>query len=281
MAEPDPYAYLDYRVFLEAWFEQKKTTNPRFSHRAVASSVGERSPSFLADVIKGRRNLTSVRRDALATLIGLEPDERDWFELLVALDQAADLNERGRIWEKMAGTKRFREARQLEGDSFSYLTHWYYSAIRELVRRPDFREDPAWICKALSPEVTADEAAEALRALWALGMLTRDENGRVNQAEGSIATPRQIAGLAAHNYHAGMLTLAVDGIRSFPSTERHYVGVTVCVPEAAIPNLKKELNWFASHLLELCETADGDPERVYQLHLAMLPLSKSHEEVDP
>jgi len=280
MDSPDIYAYLDYRVFLEAWFESKKATHPRFSHRAFASRVGERSPSFLADVIKGRRNLTSVRRDSVATIVGLNPDERDWFELLVALDQAADLDERGRIWEKMAGTKRFREAKQLEGDSFAYLTHWYYPAIRELVRRPDFIEDPVWIANALSPEITEEEASEALRALWALGMLVRDDEGNAIQAEGSIATPRQVAGLAAHNYHAGMLTRAVDGIRAFKSTERHYIGVTVCVPEDRIPALKKELNWFASHILDLCESSDGDPERVYQLHLAMLPLSKSIEELD-
>jgi len=281
MDMPDPFAYLDYRVYLEAWFEKKKASNPRFSHRSFASRVGERSPSFLADVIKGRRNLTAIRRDAVATLLGLSPDERDWFELLVALDQAADLDERGRVWEKMAGTKRFREARQLEGDSFAYLTHWYYPAIRELVRRADFVEDAGWIATQLSPEITEEEASEALRSLWALGMLTRDEQGRPVQAEGSIATPRQVAGLAAHNYHAGMLGRALDGIRAFKSVERHYIGVTVCVSESRIPALKKELNWFASHLLDLCESCEEDPERVYQLHLAMLPLSKAAEESDP
>jgi len=280
MDAPDPFAYLDYRVLLDAWFEKKKSSNPRFSHRSFANRVGERSPSFLADIIKGRRNLTPVRRDSVATIMELTPDERDWFELLVALDQAADLDERGRIWEKMAGTKRFREARQLEGDSFAYLTHWYYPAIRELVRRSDFVEDPKWIATALSPEITEDEAAEALRSLWTLGMLTRSEDGRPTQADGSIATPRQVAGLAAHNYHAGMLGRAVEGIRAFKSVERHYVGVTVCVAETQVPALKKELNWFASHLLDLCESCEDAPERVYQLHLAMLPLSKATEDRD-
>jgi uncharacterized protein (TIGR02147 family) len=280
MDAPDPFAYLDYRVFLDAWFEKKKASNPRFSHRSFASRVGERSPSFLADIIKGRRNLTAVRRDAVATIVGLTPDERDWFELLVALDQAADLDERGRIWEKMAGTKRFREARQLEGDSFAYLTYWYYPAIRELVQRPDFVEEPAWIAQTLRPEITEEEAEQALRALWSLGMLTRGADGKPVQAEGSIATPRQVAGLAAHNYHAGMLGRAIEGIRGFKSAERHYIGVTVCVPESQIPALKKELNGFASHFLDLCESNEAPPERVYQCHLALLPLSKPTSNLD-
>ena len=36
MSLPDLYAYLDYRKYLEDWFDARKAANPRFSHRMFA-----------------------------------------------------------------------------------------------------------------------------------------------------------------------------------------------------------------------------------------------------
>jgi uncharacterized protein (TIGR02147 family) len=281
MPRPDIFAYLDYRAFLEAWFAWRKEENPRVSHRAIARRVGERSPSFLADLIKGRRNLTAVRRDALSKVVGLDEDEDAFFALLVAFEQAADVDEKQRVWERVAGTKRFRAARRIEGDSYAYLAHWYYPAVRELVRRPDFQLDPAWVAAELRPPISAEEAQQALAALWNLGMLTRDDAGDVSQAEGAIATPRQVQGMAVHAYHRGMLERARDGVAQFEWFERHYVGVTVCIPESLVPRLKQELDTAASWVLDLCEQAEDPAERVYQLNFNLVPLSRRLGEGEP
>ena len=270
---PDLYATLDYRAFLADWFAEKKAASPRYSHRAFARRVGEKSPSFLRDVILGRRNLTPVRRKAVAEVLALSDDESAWFALLVDFDQAPDLDSKQRIWDQIAATRRFALARQLEGASYRYLAQWYYPAIRELARRPDFVDDPAWIAAQLRPTITADEAAEALAALYELGFLVR-EGEAVVQSEGALATPREVRGLAANAYHRGMLELARDGIQRSKAKERHYIGVTVCIPESLVPTLKEELNLVASRLLDLCETADSPAERVYQLHLTLNPLSE-------
>lgn len=272
MPRPDVFAFLDYRELLDAWFTWRKQENANVSHRAIARRVGERSPSFLADVIKGRRNLTAVRRDAIARVLELDEEEARHFALLVAFDQAADLAEKQRVWERLAGTKRFRESRRIDGDSYDYLACWYYPAVRELVRRPDFRPDAAWVADQLRPKVTTVEAQDALDALWRLGMLVRTDAG-VAQAEGSLATPRQVQGMAVHAYHRGMLARAAEGIGTFEKHERHYVGVTVCIPESLVPVLKQELDEFASWVLEQCEQAEGTAERVYQVNLNLLPLS--------
>ena len=98
------------------------------------------------------------------------------------------------------------------------------------------------------------------------------------QADGSVVTPREVLGLAVHNYHQGMIDRAREGITGFKSAERHYMGVTVCIPEALVPQIKDEINSFAERLLELCDGADSPAERVYQFHMMAFPLSSGLEE---
>ncbi|MCB9780988.1 MAG: TIGR02147 family protein [Alphaproteobacteria bacterium] len=275
---PDITGYLDYRSFLRDWFEARKATNPRFSHRAFVRRVGQKSPSLLADVIARRRNLTPELTLAFAEAMKLDDEDQRFFVDLVALDQAAEPDERDAAFVRLSASRRFREARRVEGASYRYLSCWYIPAVRELVRRPDFRRDPAWIAGLLVPEIALDQAVEALEVLDDLGMLAQRDDGRWVQAEGAIVTPREVAGMAVHNYHQGMLRLARQAITRHKAAERHYMAVTVCIPESLMPELKAELNAMTERILERCDGADGDPERVYQVHLHAFPLSRSPEE---
>jgi hypothetical protein len=75
-----------------------------------------------------------------------------------------------------------------------------------------------------------------------------------------------------------MIDRARDAIVDIPASERHYTGVTVCIPETLVPRIKDEINTFAERLLELCDGAEDTAERVYQLHLMAFPLSRAGED---
>ena len=273
---PDIFRYLDYRAFLREWFDARKAANPRFSHRVFARRIGQKSPSLLADVIARRRNLTPEYVGLFSKAVGLSAEEARFFTSLVELDQASTADERNAAFETIAAARRFREARSIEGDSFRYLSNWYIPAVRELVRRPDFRAEPDWIARTMRPAITAAQAEQAMQVLRSLGMITNQE-GWV-QSEGTVATPREVAGLAVHNYHHGMLALAQEAIGRHRPPERHYTALTVCIPESLVPRLKQEINTMAERLLELCDGAAEPPERVYQIQLHTFPLSASVEE---
>lgn len=273
---PDLYSYLDYRAFLRDWYEARKAANPRFSHRAFVRRTGQKSPSLLADVMERRRNLTPALLESFTTAMKLPAEEGRFFSLLVELDQSKDAEHRNAAWERISATRRFREARRVEGESFRYVSEWWYPAIRELALLPGFRADPAWVSRQLRPRITEAQATRALDTLFELGLLVQDDGG-ISQAEGAVVTPREVLGIAVDNYHRGMLALARDGIRGFKAAERHYVGVTVGIPEALVPTLKLEINAFAERLLELCDGADAEAERVFQLNLTLFPLSAPRE----
>jgi uncharacterized protein (TIGR02147 family) len=278
MKQPDIHTYLDYRTFLCDWFQWKKEASPRFSHRGFVRRVGSKSPSLVVDLIAGRRSLTPKMLEPFAKAMKLTAEERRFLGLLVDLERAKTPEKRNAAWESISARRRFKEAHAIEGDSFQYLSDWAYPAIRELVLRPDFQADAEWVANTLRPRITKAHAQRALDALFELGMLVQSADGTVTQADGAVVTPREVLGLAVHNYHQGMIDRARDGIVNFRSSERHYTGVTVCIPESLVPQIKDEINTFAERLLDLCDGAEETPERVYQFHLLAFPLSESLKE---
>ncbi len=274
---PDLFSYLSYREYLSDWFDARKRTDPRYSHRLFTRRAGVRSPSLLSEVIAGKRNLTARTTEGFIRALGLTHQEAAFFQDLVAFDQAKTHEAKNEAWEGIAACRRFKSARPIEGASVTYLSHWHYPAIRELALRRDFRNDPAWVARQLQPRITEASARAALATLMELGMLVEDA-GVVRPAEVSLATPHQVAGLAAHNYHLQMLERASEAITTVHPRERHLLGVTVAIPEDLVPQLKAELNAFQQRLLHLCDAHVERAERVFQLNLQLVPLSRSLED---
>ncbi|MCP4873015.1 MAG: TIGR02147 family protein [Proteobacteria bacterium] len=268
---------MDFRKYLDDWFTARKAANRRYSHRLFARKAGHKNPSLLLLVVQGKRNLTGPNVVGFSRALGLTGAEARFFERLVQLGQAKTSEEQNAAWAEISASRRFREVRELEGLGFEAISRWYHSAIHELARRDDFVPDPAWIARTLQPKVTVAQARKALELLMSVGMLEEDDNGRPQPRDVSLVTPHEVAGLAARNYHDGMLDLARRSIADVPREQRHLLGVTVCIPASLIPRLKRELDEFQERLLDLCDSAEDAPEQVYQAHLALFPLSSATE----
>lgn len=270
---PDLFAYLDHRAYLRDWFDWKKSENPRFSHRLFARLAGHKSPSLLLLVSKGERNLTDASLPGFLKALSLDEEEAEFFELLVALDRASLDDERTAVFQRISASRRFRDARRIEGDSFRFLSRWYIPAVRELATCPGYRHDAGWIAATLRPPVTIEQAEEALDTLEALGMVRQEANGQVVVADVTLVTPREVVGTAVHNYHQGMLDRAKAAITGFRARERYLGAVTVSVPASRTAELKQAVAEFQERFLDLCDSMDEDADRVLQLNLQLFPMS--------
>jgi uncharacterized protein (TIGR02147 family) len=270
---PDIYAYLDYRVYLREWFAARKAANPRFSHRAFVRRAGRASPSALLHVMEGKRDLSAQGVADFSRALGLRSEEAGFFAALVDLGQATHPDERARAWDRVSATRRFREARRLEGDGMEYLSAWYYPAVRELSLCDGFRAEPEWIAGHLRPKVTPAQARKALDLLLSMGLLERREDGSVIATQASVVTPHEVAGLAAFNFHKAMCERGLHALSDFPYPERHYCAVTVAIPADLLPRLKQELDAFQERLLDLCDGDTRPKDRVFQANLQLFPLT--------
>ena len=272
---PDLFETIDYRDWLRRWFDARKAADHRYSHRVFARRAGIRSPSLLNEVIKGNRNLSPRTTEGFIRALALTQEEAGFFEALVQLDQAETDAARNAAWDRVSASRRFRQARPLDRATVRYLSNWYIPATRELAHRADFRDDPGWLARQLLPAITVAQARDALATLRDLGLLVTDTSGAVRPADVSVVTPHEVSGLAAHNYHRGMIARAGDSLEGVEPGERHLCAVTVGIPEHLVPQLKDALNAFQERLLDLCDAHAAETERVYQINLQLFPLSRA------
>ena len=274
------FAYLDYREFLRDLYARKKATDRGFSHRAFSKRAGLRSTNYLHLVMQGKRNLSPEMAVSFARGCGLVENEATYFCELVTFTQANTTDERNQAYDRLARHRQFRSVHQLGVAQAAYHSSWYMPAIRELAQREDFRgEDPAWIARTLEPAISPLEARSALATLLELGLLAKDESGRIRQADELVTTGPGPLGHHVVNYHRAMLARASEAIDRIPREEREISSVTLCVSHDTLLRLKARIREFRRELLQLAEL-EGEPERVVQINFQLFPLSKKEDPKD-
>jgi uncharacterized protein (TIGR02147 family) len=267
------FEYLDYRAYLRDFYAQQKARSAAFSHRAFSRRAGLRSSNYLSLIMKGERDLSSEMAPRFAKACGLVKGEADFFCDLVLYCQAKTTDEKTRHHERLARFRKFRDAHQLDGEQTAYHQHWYIPALRELASLPGFVADPKWIASMLEPAIAPRQAADALETLCRLGLLLRDEQGKLRQAQPLVTTGPGPLGHQIFVYHRAMIDLAKRALDDVPRDERDISCLTLCVSEATLPRLKERIRDFRRELLQLAE-ADPHAERVVQLNFQLFPLSR-------
>ena len=274
----DVFAFLDARQFLRAYYEAEKKRRRSFSYRCLSRKAGFRSPNFFKLFIDGQRNLGPETVDKVSQALGLNTAEAEFFADLVAFTQARSVAEKNRAFERIAACRRFRSARRIEGGLFTYLSHWYYPAIRELTANPEFQEDPRWIARTLRPPISAREAKQALNLLLSLGLVVRDEaTGRIHRGEPTLTTEHEVTSLAVKNFHRQMLEKGSESIDTVKAHKRDLAALTACVSEKTAALIKERVHRFREEIAELCDQ-DEDPSVVYQMNVQLFPLSATSDD---
>jgi len=275
----DVFGYRDYRAFLRDHYAAKKEAGRGFSYRAFSRRAGLRSPNYLKLVIDGERNLTPAMAERFGKACGLTDDALGYFVDLVAFNQAKTSTERNTCYGRLTSFREYKKTHALELAHAAYHSTWYMPAIRELATRSDFAADPEWIARTLLPPITKAEADKALSTLLELGLLVRDDDGRVHQGDAVISTGPETSGLHIGNYHRGMMERAAESIDLVPAADRDISSLTLCLGEDGIRSIKQRIQRFRRELLELSELED-DPRRVVQINFQLFPLSREEPRND-
>lgn len=272
---PDIFEYLSYRAYMRSFYDAAKQHMKRFSHRCFAQKAGFSSSNFLKMVMDGDRNLGPDSAHRVGEAMGLSAAEQRFFMLLVDFEQATDPDERARVMESIAATRRFMEAKPIDGMLYEYLSQWYNLAIRELAGRPDFKDDPAWIASQLRPTISVTKAQKSLELLVELGLLERVD-GVVSRGEPSLDAGHEVQVVGVRQFHRQMLERAAASIDEVASTERDISAITVCVRADSVAEIKSRLRDFREKLMAYCDEQQ-DPDVVYQFNMQLFPLSKTRE----
>lgn len=240
----------------------------------LAEKLGYRSPSSLSMVLSGERPPSENLIQELSQHWRLPAAERDYLRLLVQFEKAQkkgkDVTALSQRMQRL--NKKNASLHRLAAAEFEYIKDWHFLVIRELVYTADFQADPHWISRRLRRKITLSQARHALETLEQLGLLVRDDQGKLRPTKGFVETNHDIPSLAIRQHHKGMLQRAAEALDEQAVDKRQFGALTLRVDPARIPEVKEALLKTLKDFH--AEFASTDANSVYQLSLQFFEHTK-------
>jgi len=265
------FDYDDFRKFMQDYFEEQKKMRSVFSHRFFAAKAGFSSSSYCLNVIRGRFNLTPKSIEKISKAMDLEPLQKAYFEALVQYNQAQQLDERDQAWEQILQIRKQIEFTHVTTREQAYFSKWYYPVVRELAVESDWNGDFRVLARSLTPQITTEEAREAVKNLLEWGLLKKD--GERYERVSQMLDAAEIPPIALRKIRREYIQHAIGAVESMPKNERFAAFTTLAMSEKSY-NYAVEVLEEARKKIIARAANDLDVERVYEMMLVAFPMSK-------
>jgi uncharacterized protein (TIGR02147 family) len=273
------FTYIDYREFLEDFYDEQKRVNKAFSYQYFANKAGFKSKSFIKLVIDGKKNLTNDSIQKLNNVLRLNEKAFSYFCDLVAFNQTRSIQQRNFYFEKLTQYNKRSTARTVIHDQYEIYSKWYYSTLRELVVAFDFKGDFELLGKRLKPAISARKAREAVKLLVKLRFIEK-KGDKYFQCDPLITTGDEVRSLAISNFHIQNLGVAISSIDTVKSCDRDISCLVLGLSDEGFKRVKDEIQQFRKKLLAIA-AAETIIDRVYHLNFQAIPVSEDIHENNP
>lgn len=271
----DIYSFVDYRLFLKAFFEKLRVTDKSFSMRRFAKSAGIGSSSFLKMVMEGQRNLSHRTIVKIAKALKLDTRQTGFFEAMVLFTQAAVDKERELYFQRLNRLKPRVRFQGVEKHQYDFFKKRHYVVIREMVALPHFRLNYDWIADHISPRITRDEAKEAVEALVKLGLLATDETGKLRQTQPSLTTQPSVTSLDLFQLYLDWNKMARDALLRVPSDLRDFSSLTVPIPKSRLDEIKEKISEFRHEIIDYLNKVEPEFDDVFEMTINLFPVTNT------
>ena len=266
------FDYDDFRKFMQDYFEEQKKMRSVFSHRFFAAKAGFSSSSYCLNVIRGRFNLTPKSIEKISKAMDFEPLQKEYFEALVQYNQAQQVDERDQAWKQILQIRKQIEFTHVTTREQAYFSKWYYPVIRELAADSQWHGDYRILARSLTPQITTEEARDAVKNLLEWGLLRKLDDGRYVQTS-QMLDAAEIPPIALRQIRREYIQHAIGAVESMPKDERFAAFTTLAMSESSY-NYAVEVLEEARKKIIARASNDTNVERVYEMMLVAFPMSK-------
>lgn len=278
---PNICEYTDYRTFLNDYYEDKKSKNRYFSYQIFSEKAGINSKGFIYNVIQGKRNLSKSHIFKLSQAIKLNRYEADYFENLVAVNQAKNLKEQNYFYEKLSSIKSNGKTawkpQIIRKDQYEFYSQLYHSVIRSLIELYSFKDDYGWLAKNVYPRIKPLQAKKSVELLERLRLIRKQKDGKYKVTNKSISTPKEVASLAVMNFHEEAGKLALNALNKVTKDKRDFSGMTLGISQKLYNEICEDILNLRQKILQKTES-DIKADAVYQLNFQFFPVSNTEIE---
>lgn len=277
ITRPTIYTYESYRKFVEDFLNYFKRTKRAFSIRNFTKQSGFSSPSFYQSIIQGRRNISDESSLKVGQAFGLNKEEQKFFDLLIQFEQASNDEEANQTYEKLTKNRNFQKYHTLRKAQYEYFSKWYYPVIREMVALDNFKEDYDWIAQLFEPALDRINVQQCIDHLEKIGLLTRDENGKLRQSSAKLTTGSKVDSLLISRYHEKTLERAQQAIYDLKTEDRELRGIVLACPEEAMEKLVQKVEEFRKSILEDFGELLPGSNKIFQIGIQVTSATKKIE----
>ena len=271
-ALPDITTYTDFREFLRDCYDFQKKRDPKFSHRYFCKNAGYGSSGALADILKGRRNLSAPAALRLARAFELAKSDEDYLLHLVQFNQADSLEVKNLHYARMLALARISPD-VISPDKYEYFSKWYHAALRELLYYARFNGDYKALGRMLDPSVPAAQVKQSIALLEKLGMIEKDAEGYYRQTAGLLTADSLGEALHVENFQSETMRLAMESLSRHAPEARDMSTLTATLSAASLEKAKAAIKALRQCILALAEK-DQHVDRVMQLNIQFFPLTR-------
>lgn len=259
----DVYRYASVSSLLNDYVAGRKSGTGTFSFRLMARKLNLRSPSQLTMVARGEREPSTLLLLKLGEYFRLSEEEKGYLSAITGLRKAQTLPEK-RHFAGAIGKHRLRcQDLILELAHLRFLSNWYMFAILSATDLANFDATPAIIAAQLGQGITAKQVSDAIELMQNLGLLARDDSGRLYRTTANIRTPANFPDAVIQNHHQSMCELAKEAVTSQAVDERYFSSTMVAIPHDKMELAGRLISEFRTRFVG--EMTGGRMDRVYHL----------------
>lgn len=246
--------------------------------RDISEKAEFGSPSFLKMMIDGERSLSDKSAAKICDVFHIKKREKEYFMTLVHFNQCDNPDEKRRLLEQLNSLRPKITYSKEKALQARYLAHDYYACIREMVLLKDFKENAKWIAAKCLPRIKPQEARDALADLIDMGLLKRNSDGRLVQAELVLDTGREANVSEAFGFHEAVLNKARKYLSLLEQKSRDFSALTIPLDTKLEKEIRDRIYKFQNEILDLINQPGLEYNTVYQLNVQFFPVT---HEVNP
>lgn len=272
------FDYMDYRKFLQDFYELEKSLDPTFSYRVFAHIV-DMDASLLLKIIQKKRHISTNSIESFIAFFRFKEGKSEYFREMVAYAKAKSDEEVRKHFENI---QRMRPAtcRELDEARYRYFQQWYYPMIRSALDVFDYRgpEHAAALGESCIPKLSSNQVENAIEALMQLGLACKKKNGRIVPTEAHLKTQEHWLSASISEYQKSIAELAHRSIANTPKEERDVSTLTMALDSTQLQKIRDIL---AEARKSIVKVANSMPSQicnsVYQLNFQLFPMMKKRD----
>lgn len=274
MDTPTPFAYNDFRAYLQDWWNARHERDPSFSKSEASRCLGlPNTRSYFTDVLAGKK-VTELFVERFVQMLDLTVDEARFFRALVLFKQAETPEDREVAFDRLVSLNR-TPYRKVDPKAYQYYRHWWHGAVRAVLSIEDHADDWGTLAARIRPEVTARQVREAVELMVELGFVVRDARGFWKPVDSSLSTGDDSRDELVLQMQMQQFDLARRAVMTKYPIPKEIATSTLAISAAGVESIRARVEKFRSEVRSIAHKDTDPADRVYALCLAFFPLSQA------